>query len=128
VTLTPKRPPGRLNRKALAFAADIQRLHWQGHSCEAIRQALADAGLTVSRSTVTREVARQAKRRTLGDSSGSSTAADAPMPPAREPDPATTPPLAADPRSGKEIAAAWVAGRNTNSFMRARTANEDSRH
>ena len=128
MTLTPKRPPGRLNRKALAFAADIQRLHWQGHSCEAIRQALAEAGLAVSRSTVTREVARQAKRRALGDSSGSASAADVPRAPAREPDPVSTPALTPDPRSGQEIAASWVAGRNTNPFLLARIANENSRH
>ena len=128
MTLTPKRPPGRLNRKALAFAADIQRLHWQGHSCEAIRQALAEAGLAVSRSTVTREVARQAKRRALGDSSGSASAADVPRAPAREPDPVSTPALTSDPRSGQEIAASWVAGRSTNPLLRGRTASESSRH
>jgi hypothetical protein len=110
VTLTPKRPPGRLNRKALAFAADIQRLHWQGHSCEAIRQALADAGLIVSRSTVTREVARQTKRRAPSDTGGAA-ASDTPITPLREADPVSTPALAADPRSSKEIAASWVAGR-----------------
>src|SRR5204862_5088795 len=94
VTLTPKRPPGRLNRKALAFAAEIQRLHLQGHSCEAIRQALADAGLSVSRSTVTREVAKLAKHKVFGDSIGTATATHVPRPPAREPDAASTPTLA----------------------------------
>ena len=128
MTLTPKRPPGRLNRKALAFAADIQRLHWQGHSCEAIRQALADAGLSVSRSTVTREVARLAKAKVFADSSGTATATDVPRAPAREPDPVSTAALTSDPRSGQEIAASWVAGRNTNPFLLARIANESSRH
>lgn len=127
MTLTPKRPPGRLNRKALAFAADIQRLHWQGHSCEAIRQALADAGLTVSRSTVTREVARQAKRKAPSDTGGGS-ATNTPITPLREADPGSAPALATDPRSSKEIAEAWVAGRNTNPLLRARIANESSRH
>ena len=130
MTLTPKRPPGRLNRKALAFAAEIQRLHAQGHSCEAIRQALADAGLAVSRSTVTREVAREAKRRALAASSGSANpaAADVSRASVRQLNAGNTPPLAADPRSGKEIAASWVAGRNTNPLLRARIAHESSRH
>jgi hypothetical protein len=128
VTLTPKRPPGRLNRKALAFAPDIQRLHWQGHSCEAIRQALAEAGLTVSRSTVTREVARQAKRRQPDQtiSGGLAPPAERPSPPEQTSAALST--LASDPRSGREIAKAWVADRNPNPLFRARIANESSRH
>ena len=128
MTLTPKRPPGRLNRKALAFASEIQRLHWQGHSCEAIRQALADAGLTVSRSTVTREVARQAKRRASVDTSEAVAAVTVADTPARESKPVSPSALAADPRRVKDIAASWVAGRNTNPLLRARIAYESSRH
>lgn len=56
--LTPKLPPGRANRKALAFAAEINRLRTAGYSFEAIRVALLDAGVTVSRTTVKREAAR----------------------------------------------------------------------
>lgn len=57
--LTPKLPPGRANRKALAFAAEINRLRTAGYSFEAIRVALLDAGVTVSRTTVKREAARR---------------------------------------------------------------------
>jgi len=42
--LTPKLPPGRANRKALAFVAEINRLRAAGYSFEAIRLALLDAG------------------------------------------------------------------------------------
>jgi hypothetical protein len=57
--LTPKLPPGRANRKALAFAAEIHRLRAAGYSFEAIRLALQEAGVHVSRTTVKREAARR---------------------------------------------------------------------
>lgn len=57
--LTPKLPPGRANRKALAFAAEINRLRTAGYSFEAIRMALLEAGVMVSRTTVKREAARK---------------------------------------------------------------------
>lgn len=56
--LAPKRPPGRANCKVRAFAGEIGRLHDQGYTFEAIREALADVGVVVSRSTVHREVVR----------------------------------------------------------------------
>jgi hypothetical protein len=56
--LTPRRPPGRSNRKARAFTEEIGRLHAEGYSFEVIREALADAGVIVSNSTVQREAAR----------------------------------------------------------------------
>ena len=68
VTLKSRKPPGRLSRKALEFEPEIRRLHFDGHTSEAIRQALLDAGLAVSRSTVKREVARLAKRRPVDES------------------------------------------------------------
>jgi len=54
--LAPRRPPGRSNCKVRAFAGEIGRLHEQGYTFEAIREALADVGVLVSRSTVHREV------------------------------------------------------------------------
>lgn len=123
VKLTPKRPPGRANRKALAFESEIGRLHALGYSCEAIRQALADAGLAVSRSTVTREVARHANRKhgdtAIGKTSSvvydtSALLASTTSQPA--------PALDFDRRSGKEIAAAWFKDRNTNPLFRARSS------
>ncbi len=56
--LTPRLPPGRKSRKALAFADEIRRLRALGYTNEAIRQALADAGVEVSSSTVHREATR----------------------------------------------------------------------
>jgi len=128
VRLTPVRPPGRLNRKALAFESEIYRLHLDGHTSEAIRQALLDAGVAVSRSTVKREVARHAKRR---QASEARTAVVALVSEPRALLPPTPTPLlafAGDPRSGKEIAESFVKGRITNPLLRARITHESSRH
>jgi len=128
VRLTPKNPPGRLNRKALGFESDIDLLRLRGHSCRAIHQALLDAGLTVSLSTVKREVARLAKR-------GPADVVRGPVIPLpREPTapgpPSTMslPAFAGDPRSSKEIAQSFVESRPTNRLLRARIAHESSRH
>lgn len=56
--LQARRPPGHAKRKALTYAADIVSLRSQGHSLLAIREALEDAGVLVSISTVRREVLR----------------------------------------------------------------------
>lgn len=56
--LVPRDAPGRSTRKARAFAAEIGRLHALDYTLEAIREALAGAGVSVSRSTVWREAAR----------------------------------------------------------------------
>ena len=120
--LTPKQPPGRLNRKALAFEPEIARLHVQGYSCEAIRQALADVGLVVSRSTVAREITRQTIRKQGGAGTGATTnvVADTVAMPPSELKPPSAP--AMDPRSGKEIAASWMKGRTANPLFRTRTS------
>lgn len=60
MTLVPKLPPGRANRKALQFSNDIHRLRNDGYTFSAIRMALLDAGISVSLSTVKREAARRA--------------------------------------------------------------------
>ena len=59
--LTPKEPPGPINRKARAFTLEIQRLRSEGYTCRAIRSALADIGVAVSLSTVQREASRASK-------------------------------------------------------------------
>lgn len=56
--LTPKLPPGRSSRKALRYVNEVRRLRAEGHTLESIRQALLDVGVSVSLSTVRREVAR----------------------------------------------------------------------
>lgn len=53
--LKPRLPPGRTTRKARAYAVEIRRLHELGYTLDAIREALADVGVNVSRSTVWRE-------------------------------------------------------------------------
>ena len=116
--LVPRQPPGRLNRKALAYEDEIGRLHLDGHSCEAIRRALSDAGITISRSTVIREVSRYSKRRRSAEPSPRTTAYTAVEPPSSVVATDRRPALADDPRSGKEIAAAFVKGRITNPLLR----------
>jgi hypothetical protein len=58
MNLIPARPPGPNSRKARAFSFEIRQLRDKGHTFEAIREALAGAGVHVSNSTVQREVAR----------------------------------------------------------------------
>ncbi|MBE2241632.1 MAG: hypothetical protein IAE86_02680 [Burkholderiaceae bacterium] len=63
--LLPHQPPGRRTRKALPFSVEIRRLHALGYTLEAIRQALSEVGVSVSRSTVHREASRRAAPATL---------------------------------------------------------------
>ena len=125
--LNPKHPPGRVNRKARAFEPEIARLRSEGYTCEAIRAALADIGVDVSLSTVQREAARCLKRRS------SFVVKEAALASTKN-DPATTPRtpalsvLAGDPRTGKEIAEAFVSKRYTNPLLRDRNNHESSRH
>ena len=121
MTLSPRRPLGRRTRKALAFASEIARLHVDGYSCEAIRQALEEAGLTVSRSTVIREVARGSKHSSTRLEPSHVTPATASLGVG-----ATTSaglPPSSDGRSGKEIAA-WMKGRITNPLLRSRIVDD----
>ena len=59
MTLEPKLPPGRANRKALRFSVDIFRLRNAGYTFSAIQMTLLDAGVEVSLTTIKREAARQ---------------------------------------------------------------------
>jgi hypothetical protein len=59
MTLEPKLPPGRANRKALRFSVDIRRLRNAGYTFSAIQMALLDAGVEVSLTTIKREAARR---------------------------------------------------------------------
>ncbi|WP_428424464.1 hypothetical protein [Methylibium sp.] len=128
--LSPKRPPGRSTRKARAFGAEIGQLRAQGYTFEAIREALAEAGVHVSRSTVQREVARHAQGPTAVGAAG----VFLPLAPARTPAVTEAPaaldgtPARTELRSGKDIAEAFVRDRITNPLLRTRSSNEDSRH
>ena len=59
--LQPKRPPGRADRKAAAYASEIVRLRAEGYTFEAIREALTAVGIELSESALRREVRRQQK-------------------------------------------------------------------
>jgi hypothetical protein len=121
--LTPKLPPGRANRKALAFACEIDRLRAAGYSFEAIRVALLDAGVTVSRSTVKREVAKGCALAQPVAQRHPARASE-PARSAIAPDPTAPAAFAGDPRSGKEIAEAFMKGRVGNPLMKESSRDE----
>ena len=118
--LNPKSPPGRASRKARAFAAEIARLRSEGYTCEAIREALAEVGVLVSKSTVQREsfrISATTASRGVGAANGaSSRPASTPSTPGAIPSNA----LADESRSGKDIAEGFVKGRITNPLIRTR--------
>jgi hypothetical protein len=123
--LTPKRPPGRPNRKALAYEAEIARLRSDGYPCEAIWEALLEAGVSLSRSSVKREVARLSKGhvtalRSPPPTAGTHGQRSTQVPPVQPPASSHASP------SGKDVAAAWVRDRITNPLIRERIANESS--
>ncbi|KNZ30850.1 MAG: hypothetical protein AD742_20170 [Methylibium sp. NZG] len=124
--LAPKHPPGRRTRKARAFEAEIRQLRAEGYTFEAIRAALADAGVLVSRSTVQREAARQELDAAAEVEDGAARTAETPTK-RRPPVPALALPRA-EPLSGKDIAEAFVRNRITNPLIRNRSSDEDSRH
>ena len=86
--LTPTQPPGRTNRKAREFEAEIGRFHAAGYSFASIRLALANVGVMVSRATVQREVARLSinRPRTLGVAAAANTVRETAWPTTRSAD------------------------------------------
>lgn len=117
--LTPKLPPGRANRKALAFAAEINRLRTAGYSFEAIRVALLEAGVTVSRTTVKREAARRLA--VVWQPYETVVPTSMPMAAAGVAVEGITPAsFAGDARSGKEIAEAFMKRRVNNPLIQER--------
>jgi hypothetical protein len=123
-TLVPQMPPGRRSRQARAYGDEIRRLQAQGYTLDAIRQALADAGVHVSKSTVQRESRRRALALPLASMTLVAPRAAAP--------PVATPPkvtscvsaslthtsLACPHPSGRDVAAAFVSQRSTNPLFR----------
>ena len=71
MSLEPKLPPGRANRKALRFSVDIRRLRDAGYTFSAIQTALLEAGVEVSLTTIKREAARQGSKPALHRAHGS---------------------------------------------------------
>lgn len=131
--LAPKRSPGRSTRKARAFAAEIAQLRAQGYTYEAIREALAEAGVQVSKSTVQREVSRPEAIQPAVRVAGVGVRAAAASEAALAPEPASAPITSAglhhtadrnEHRSGKDIAEAFLRERITNPLLRAKSTKE----
>jgi hypothetical protein len=128
--LVPKEPPGRSTRKARGFAKDMRELRAQGYTFEAIREALAAAGVHVSNATVQREVARVAKgpATAVAASSGVQPGHELQIPestaevPGFRASPPDSPesPTEVDLRSGREVAEAYTSSLITNPLVRAR--------
>lgn len=125
MSLQPRRPIGYAKRKALAYAADIVRLHSSGHSMSAIQEALQDVGVQVSLSTIRREVIKGASAAApTGMAAGSISAprsgpaGAAHRQPAAAP-PASPPQTAALPTAlpGKAVAEEFMRGRPTNTLF-----------
>jgi DNA-binding transcriptional MerR regulator len=123
MSLTPQRPPGHASRKARAFEADIRRLRNAGYTLEAIREALAAAGVHVAKSTVQRELSRKPGQRLLViQPSGAAQS------PAQNPPPSSADAVAKHApslRTGREIAEDFYAQHNANPLLRARRAAKD---
>ena len=122
--LSPKQPPGRTNRLARAFSAEILRLRREGYSLVAIQEALADVGVVVSKSTVQREAARRPRQPAA--SSTRPEARHAAKPPASATSVSSSP--AGDPPRGKDVAEAFYKDRFSNPLITRRAPDEDSRH
>lgn len=119
--LLPKRPPGRSDRKAAAYAAEIVRLREAGYTFEAIREALADVGIELTTSALRREVRRP--QRTKDTSNG--TKVPGPMPTdeacarfSSSSVPHTPPPSHRG--NGHEIAEAFFIAHPSNRLLRAK--------
>ncbi len=120
MSLQTRRPPGHGKRKALTYAADIVSLRAQGHTFSAIREALQDAGVLVSISTVRREVLKGVSTTAVpklaavpsGPPVGLTNRGKA-VSPVTAPDAAP----AATPLPGKAIAEEFMRGRPTNTLF-----------
>lgn len=97
--LQPLRPPGRADRKAGPYAAEILRLRAEGYTYEAIREALESVGITLTESALRREVKRQHMP----------VRAAPPSPPTSPPPPRNT--------SGREIAEAFFNANPSNPLL-----------
>ena len=126
--LVPIRPPGPNARKARAFEADIRQLRAQRFTFEAIREALAAAGVEVSNSTVQREVARATNPRATADTTaasdlikgGSVPSSLASAAPVEAPGASVSTPLPPDWHNGQDVAEAYTRNRISNPLIRAK--------
>ena len=121
VQLQPKRPPGRIDRKAAAYASEILRLRAEGYTYEAIREALAGVGIELSESALRREVRRQQQRGVSVAPGGRlpSSMPDAPSPSV----PLDTGPLLSTGSTGREIAEAFFKTHPSNPLFPTKDAS-----
>jgi hypothetical protein len=122
--LIPTHPPGRSTRKARDFETEIVQLRAQGYTLEAIRNALANAGVHVTISTVRREATRAdaSHRETpLFGPPATKARAAAPSPAAttREALPVASQVLP-ERRSGRDVAEDFMRNRITNPLIRSK--------
>lgn len=129
--LQPRRPPGRVDRKAAAYAAEIVRLRAEGYTYEAIREALAEVGIELSECALRREVRRH-ERRNVGPPSDVRPASQAPAAPSlsvarrsatgRAAGLATVPPSPTN-ATGREIAEAFFSAHPSNPLLPAKESS-----
>jgi hypothetical protein len=123
-TLVPRRPPGRSSRKASAFRDEIVRLQSEGYTLDAIREALAAAGVVVSKSTVQREASRRPSVYGLaiacqtGPQPVAAAADGQSRAECAQGDSAPRAPELTQHLSGRDVAAAFVSQRVTNPLLR----------
>jgi len=123
--LHPKRPPGRVDRKAAAYATDIAELRGAGYTYSAIQEALLDVGVVASTSALRREVQRLRTRElgiALHPAPGppryaSSEAGASPL----APPPAPDPPAPASPGGlrGRDVAEAFFSTHLSNPLLKS---------
>ncbi len=112
--LQPKRPPGRADRKAAAYASEIVRLRVEGYTYEAIREALADVGIELSECALRREVRRYAQRHGRAMSDLQPTPQAHAAPPLSAARPLSTGPPPSKNATGREIAEAFFNANPSN--------------
>ncbi|HRH87948.1 MAG TPA: hypothetical protein PLO41_13955 [Rubrivivax sp.] len=117
--LQPKRPPGRTDRKAAAYASEIVRLRRGGYTYEAIREALAEVGIELSTSSLRREVRRLRVRMPVA-STAPQTAMPRPTNPGSPPSSVLPPRVAAPVGSSRELAEAFFNAHPSNPLLRTK--------
>lgn len=121
--LQPKRPPGRADRKAAAYAGEILRLRAEGYTYQTIREALADVGIELSESALRREVRRRQQRvgRAAPGIRPPAPVSGAPSLPV--PQAASTGPLPSPATSGRDIAEAFFNAHPSNPLFPTRESS-----
>lgn len=115
--LQPKRPPGRVDRKAAAYAAEIVRLRAEGYTYEAIREALAEVGIDLSECALRREVRRH-QRQVVGAPPNAQPPSLGPAtPPLSVTRPLATGPPSSTNATGREIAEAFFNANPSNPLL-----------